>query len=71
VKRSTRRQWGTSARITLLRGTEQVDDRRFTIEDPMIQHYARFRAPSIPPGLYTCRFSVDDSVIIDRRFEIS
>ena len=61
---------GHVGRLTLLRGSEVIDDRRFPIEDPMVQHYHRFAASSIPPGLYTCRFSLDDNVIVDRQFGI-
>lgn len=62
---------GHVGRITLLRGSEQVDDRRFTIDEPMEQHYARFGGSSTPPGLYTCRFWLDDNVVVDRHFETS
>ena len=62
---------GHVGRITLVRGSEQLGDRRFTVTEPMQQHYERFRAPSISPGKYTCRFSLDDNVVVDRPFEIS
>jgi hypothetical protein len=62
---------GHVGRITLLRGTEQVDDRRFTITEPMSQHFQRFQALSNLPGQYTCRFSLDDNVVIDRPFQVS
>jgi hypothetical protein len=62
---------GHTGRITLLRGTQQLDERRFDIQDPMTQHFSRFQALSNQPGQYTCRFSLDDNVVIDRPFEVS
>jgi hypothetical protein len=62
---------GHIGRITLLRGTEQLDDRRFEIREPMVQNYSRFQGFSNRPGQYTCRFSLDNDVVIDRQFEVS
>jgi len=62
---------GHVGRVTLLRGTELVDDRHFSIDEPMSQHYERFQALSNQPGQYTCRFSLDDNVVVDRPFEVS
>ena len=65
------RATGHVGRITLLRGTEQLDDRRFEIQEPMLQHYSRFQGLSTRPGQYACRFSLEDNVVIDRPFEVS